>query len=59
MADYSESVLQRSRPLAIRVPSDLYAQIEREAVELGVSVSDIARMKLKTGRAPKWERLRG
>ena len=39
----AESVSQRSRPLAIRVPSDLYAQIEREAVELGVSVSDIAR----------------
>jgi hypothetical protein len=55
MSDYPEQVLQRSRPLATRVPSDLYQQIEREAAELGVSVSDIARMRLKTGRAPRME----
>jgi hypothetical protein len=42
----------RTRPLGIRVPPDLYAQMEREAAALGVSVSDVGRMRLKTGRVP-------
>jgi hypothetical protein len=46
----------RTRPLGIRVPPDLYAQMEREAALLGVSVSDVARIKLKTGRVPTLKR---
>jgi hypothetical protein len=56
MVAYPEEVLRRSRPLGIRVPPDLYAQMKQEAAALGVSVSDVARMKLKTGRVPTLKR---
>jgi hypothetical protein len=48
----SEHELQRTpHLLSMRVPPDLYADIVGEAAELGVSVSDAARHRLRTGRA--------
>jgi hypothetical protein len=59
MVAYPEEVLRRSRPLGIRVPPHLYTQMEREAAALGVSVSDVVRMKLRTGRVPTLEQHEG
>jgi hypothetical protein len=48
----SEADLQRTpHLLSMRVPPDLYRDIASEAAELGVSVSDAARHRLRTGRA--------
>jgi hypothetical protein len=51
----AESELQRSKLLAMRVPGDLYRALERDAAALGVSMSDVGRMRLKTGRVPTLE----
>jgi hypothetical protein len=48
----TETELQRSKLLAMRVPPDLYRAIERDAAQLGVSLADVGRMRLKTGRVP-------
>ena len=48
----TETELQRSKLLAMRVQGDLYRALEREAAQLGVSLSDVGRMRLKTGRVP-------
>jgi hypothetical protein len=55
----NESELQRSKLLAMRVPGDLYRALERDAAALGVSMSDVGRMRLKTGRVPTLEDGRG
>jgi hypothetical protein len=47
-----ETTLQRSRLFAVRVPDDLYRALERDAAQLGVSLSDVGRMRLRTGRVP-------
>jgi hypothetical protein len=44
--------LQRSRLFAVRVPGDLYREIERDAAQLGVSLADVGRIRLRTGRVP-------
>ena len=59
MADYSEAELQRGVPVATRVPPDLNHELERQAAELGVSKADVLRMRVTTGRVPKWEGGRG
>jgi hypothetical protein len=43
-----ETTLQRSRLFAVRVPDDLYQALERDAAALGVSLSDVGRMRLRT-----------
>jgi hypothetical protein len=42
----TEAELQRSKLLAMRVPGDLYRALERDAAALGVSMSDVGRMRL-------------
>jgi hypothetical protein len=41
-----------SRLLSMRIPLDLYQSIGRDAAALGVSMSDVGRMRLKTGGVP-------
>jgi hypothetical protein len=48
----TEVELQRSKLLAMCVPSDLYRALERDAAQLGVNLSDVGRMRLRTGRVP-------
>lgn len=48
----TETELQRSKLLAMRVPPELYRALERDAAQLGVSLADVGRMRLKTGRVP-------
>ena len=42
----------RGRVVAMRVPTDLYQALARDAQTLGVSLSDVGRMRLRTGRIP-------
>src|SRR5262249_54378712 len=37
----------------MRVPADLYNLIARDATQLGVSLSDAARLRLRTGKVPQ------
>ena len=55
MADYSETDLQRGVPVATSVPPALHAELERQAVVLGVSKADVLRMRIRTGRVAKME----
>jgi hypothetical protein len=55
MADYSERELQRGVPVGTRVPAELNAELERQAVVLGVSKADVLRMRIRTGRVAKME----
>ena len=48
----TETKLERSKLLAMRVPAELYQALERDAAQLGVSLSDVGRMRLRTGRVP-------
>ena len=48
----TEAELRRSKLLAMHVPAELYQTLERDAAQLGVSLSDVGRMRLKTGRVP-------
>lgn len=48
----TETEQPQARCFALRVPVDLYREIERDANELGVSMSDAGRMRLRTGRCP-------
>ena len=48
----AESEPQRSKLLAMRVPSDLYRVLKRDAAALGDSMGDVGRMRLKTRRLP-------
>jgi hypothetical protein len=43
----------RGRIVAMRVPAELYHALERDAATLGVSLSDVGRMRLRTGRVPE------
>jgi hypothetical protein len=50
MTDTTERELQRcSHLLAMRVPEALYRALEQEAAAVGISIPDVARMKLRTG----------
>ena len=46
----------RGEMLSMRVPRELRAALERDAQTLGVSVSDVGRMRLRTGTVPTLER---
>ena len=37
------------------MPAELNAELERQAVVLGVSKPDVLRMRIRTGRVPKME----
>jgi hypothetical protein len=41
-----------SKPLTIGIPPSLYAKIENEARGLGLSIADVARLRLRTGHSP-------
>jgi hypothetical protein len=40
------------RILSARVPATLYRQLEHDAATLGLSISDVTRFRLLTGRVP-------
>ena len=40
------------RLISMRVPNELYAALERDAALLQVSLSDAARMRLRSGSVP-------
>jgi hypothetical protein len=48
----NDSAHQRGKYFTLRLPADLYEAIERDAVSLGVSMSDAGRMRLRSGRCP-------
>jgi hypothetical protein len=52
---HSEQELQRSRAMGLRIPEDLYQLVAADAAKLGVSISDAARWRLKTGHCPTLE----
>jgi hypothetical protein len=44
---------ERSTFLNLSVPESLRREIERDAANLGVSMSDVARMRMRSGSVPK------
>ena len=50
----SKARARDNRLVSVRVPETLYASLERDAEQLNVSVSDIVRMRLQTGRVPSF-----
>jgi hypothetical protein len=48
----TEADLHQMRLFAVRLPADLYKALERDAAQLGVSLADVGRIRLRTGRVP-------
>jgi hypothetical protein len=50
----TDSMNERGQPmwLSLQVPSDLKADLQKDAILLGISVSAAARLRLRTGRVP-------
>jgi hypothetical protein len=52
-----ENELQRATStVSLRLPTDLKASLARDAAALGVSFSDVARMRLQTGCVPTFQK---
>ena len=51
MAD-TKAELQRGRIVAFRETGDFYAELERDVGRLGVSLSNVCRIRIRSGRIP-------
>jgi hypothetical protein len=50
--DAIERELQRGRVLSVRLPANLFREVERDAALLGVSLAGAGRMRFRTGHVP-------
>jgi hypothetical protein len=55
MPNIVENNLPLGSLLSFRAPAELRRELERDASHLGVSVSDVIRMRLRSGHIPKFD----